>query len=269
MHITMKTKMLLFLLLASTGVAVAQTPFRTVGNPAFQAGEYLEYRIHYGAVTAGIAKLEVKPEPVVINGRNCFHVVGQGVSSKTFSSFFRVNDKYETYIDQESMMPWRFKRRIEEGNFRDYIEVDFDQNKNLAHQRRNNKPEVRTSEVPAYIQDVVSAFYYARTQSYDNAKPGDIYHFQNFIDNKVYDLDVKFMGREVVTVGTIKYNCVKLKPLVVEGGIYQHKGDLWVWISDDDNKIPIRVESGLVIGSVQIDLKTAENLMHPMTCRVR
>jgi Protein of unknown function (DUF3108) len=265
----MRTPVLILLLMTASAASFAQTTFRTISNPAFQAGEYLEYRVHYGAVTAGIAKLEVKPDPVLINGRNCLHVVGQGISSKTFSTFFRVNDKYETFIDQESLMPWKFKRKIEEGSFHDYIEVDFDQNTNKAHQRKNNKPEVKTFEVPPYIQDVVSAFYYARTQDYTNAKVGDIYKFQNFIDKKVYDLDVAFMGREVITVGTIKYNCVKLKPLVVEGGIFQHKGDLWLWISDDANKIPVRVEAGLVIGSVQIDLKTAENLMHPMTSRVR
>lgn len=242
---------------------------RKVDNDAFQAGEYLEYRVHYGAVTAGIAKMEVKPNGKVMNGRKCYHIVGQGISSKSFSLFFRVNDRYESYVDEESLIPWKYKRKIEEGSFRIYSEVEFDHYKHMAYERRSTVDHVTTYKVPANIQDVMSAFYYARTQDYSNAKPGDIYKFQNFIDKKVHDLDVEFIKRETIEVGGIKYRTVKLKPLVREGGIFQHEGDLILWISDDKNRIPVRVESGLVIGSIQVDLKKVKNLKHPMTSRVR
>jgi hypothetical protein len=243
--------------------------FRKMTNNAFQRGELLEYRIHYGAVTAGTARLEVKKDPVTLNGRECYHMVGQGVSSKTFGLFFRVNDRYETFMDTESLMPWKFKRRIEEGDIRVYTEVDFDQVKHKANERRSTVSHTTIYDVPAYIQDVMSAFYFARTLDYAVAKPGDLSHFQNFIDHKVHDLDVQFMGREVIDVAGIKYRTVKLKPLVREGGIFQHEGDMFLWISDDNNRIPIRVEAGLVIGSVQIDLANSSNLKHPMTSRVR
>lgn len=243
--------------------------FRKVNNGAFQRGELLEYRVHYGAVTAGTAKLEVKKDPVMMHGRPCYHMVGQGISSKSFGLFFRVNDRYETYVDEESLMPWKFKRRIEEGDFKHYSEVEFDQVKNKAYERRSSVSHITTYDVPAYIQDVMSAFYYARTMDYTDAKEGQRYHFQNFIDKKVHDLDVQFLAREVIEVGGIKYRTVKLKPLVREGGIFQHEGDLYLWISDDANRIPVRVESGLVIGSVQVDLDKASNLRHPLTSRVR
>jgi hypothetical protein len=243
--------------------------YRKIVNEAFQAGELLEYRIHYGTVTAGTAKLEVKKEPVMIKGRPCYHMVGQGTSSKSFSLFFKVNDRYETFMDQESMMSWKFKRRIEEGSFMHYSEVEFDQAKGKAYERTAGQNHTMTYDVPAYIQDVMSAFYFARTQDYTTAKPGGIYKFQNFIDHKVHDLDVAFLGREVIDVGGIKYRTVKLKPLVREGGIFQHEGEMYLWISDDANRIPVRVEAGLVIGSVQVDLAKSSNLRHPLTSRVR
>jgi Protein of unknown function (DUF3108) len=211
----------------------------------------------------------VKKDPVMVKGRPCYHMVGQGISSKSFSLFFKVNDRYETFMDQESLMAWKFKRRIEEGSFRHYVEVEFDQEKHKAFERTAGQNHTTTYDVPAYIQDVVSAFYFARTQDYTNAKLGDLTKFQNFIDHKVHDLDVAFLGREVIDVGGIKYRTVKLKPLVREGGIFQHEGDLYLWISDDQNRIPVRVESGLVIGSIQVDLAKASNLRHPMTARVR
>ncbi|MEY3442402.1 MAG: hypothetical protein RLZZ519_683 [Bacteroidota bacterium] len=256
----------LFLL---TGMSDGQPGPRKVSNNAFQAGEVVEYRIHYGAVTAGTAKLEVKSEPVTVNGRKCFHMVGVGMSSKAFSLFFKVNDRYETFVDMETLAPHKFKRKIEEGSFKHYSEVEFDQTKHKAYERSTTVPGPIIYDVPAYIQDVMSAFYFARTQDYSSAQPGSVYKFQNFIDKKVHDLDVVFVAREVIDVGGIKYKTVKLKPLVKEGGIFTHEGEMFLWISDDENRIPIRVESGLVIGSVQVDYVKASNLRHPMTSRVR
>lgn len=255
-----------FLLMAK---ADAQATARKVTNNAFQPGEVVEYRIHYGAVNAGVARLEVKPQMVVVNGRPCFHMVGVGISSKAFSMFFKVNDRYETFVDAEGLVPARFKRRIEEGNTKHYIEVEFDQIKHQASERSTTVPGPVLHDVPANVQDVMSAFYFARTQDYTRAKPGDVTHMQNFIDHKVHDLDVQFIGREVIEVGGIKYKTVKLKPLLMEGGIFTHQGEMYLWISDDENRIPIRVESGLVIGSVQVDYVKASNLKHPMTSRVR
>lgn len=245
-------------------VAEGNTP-----NNAFELGEYLEYRVHYGAVTAGIAKLTVGNKAVDVNGRQCYHMVGQGISSKTFSLFYRVNDRYETYVDMEKLYPLKYKRRIEEGSFKAYTEVKFDHAAKKAYERRSGHEGTATYEVPMGIQDVMSAFYYARTKDYSNASAGDITHFENYIDRKVHDLDVEFLGREVIEVGGIKYKTVKLKPLVREGGIFQHEGDMYLWISDDENRIPVRVEAGLVIGSIQVDLKKAKNLAHPLTSRVR
>lgn len=269
----MKGKTILFALtltaLLGFGFTGGPDTLRKVDNTVFGLGESLEYRVHYGAVTAGVAKLTVSKDPVMVKGRPCYHMVGQGLSSKTFSLFFKVNDRYETYVDMETLAPWKYKRKIEEGSFRTYTEVKFDQIGHKAYERRAGYDHTTTYDVPAYIQDVMSAFYFARTQDYANAEPGDITHFENFIDRAVHDLDVEFLGREVIEVGGIKYKTVKLKPLVKEGGIFTHEGDMYLWISDDENRIPVRVEAGLVIGSVQVDLQKAKNLRHPLTARTR
>jgi len=262
---------IVFQFLGWVPVAQAQSShggLRKVHNDAFQLGEKLEYRVHYGAITAGTARLEVKKEPVQVNGRPCYQMVGTGISSRSFSLFFRVNDRYETFVDMESLMPWKFKRKIEEGDFKVYSEVAFDQFNQKAYERRSTVKHITTYDVPAYIQDVMSAFYYARTQSYQSAKPGDVVRFQNFIDKKVHDLDVLFLGRETIEVAGVTYKTVKLKPLVREGGIFQHEGEMYLWITDDANRVPVRVESGVVIGSVQVDLVKAENLAHAFTARV-
>ena len=241
---------------------------RVIPNNTFKSGEKLEFRVHYGMVTAGRATLEVKPDPVTMHGRKCYHVVGKGVSSKSFSLFFKVRDTYETYLDTESIIPWKFKRDIREGGFKSYTVVDFDHYKHMAYERKDHKGDIQTYQVPANIQDVLSAFYYARTMDYSDAEPGQIYRFQNFIDQQVFNLDVKFIGYETIKVSGSKYRCVKLQPLVEEGGLFQHEGDLHLWITADENRIPVRIESGLVIGAIQVDLVKATGLKHPLKSRI-
>lgn len=270
---TMKTKILITAAVLFSFAGFAQSvggdKLRTVKNETFDTGEKLTYRVHYGMVTAGIAKLEIKDEPVMVNGRKCFHAVGTGTSSRTFSAFYRVADRYESFIDMQTLSSVKFKRKISEGNFRQYTEVDFNQDSHKAVERKNGQEHTTEYDVPPYIQDVMSAFYFARTQDYTDARPGDLYHFQNFIDRKVFDLDVLFIGRETIEVEGKTYSTVKLKPLVQEGGLFQHEGDMFLWISDDANRIPVRVESAIVVGAITVDLKKAEGLKHPFTAQIK
>lgn len=240
----------------------------TVKNDVFVRGERLEYRVHYGFVTAGKGVVEVKPLPVYVKGRKCYHIVGSARSAKTFDWFFPVRDKYETFVDEKAMVPWKFKRVIKEGKFDWYGEIEFDHYKHKAYETRRTRV-LPPQDIPDGIQDVLSAMYFARTQDFSNAKPGDIFVSKNFIDKKVHDLEVEFIGRETLKIGSHKYKTVKLKPLVQEGGLFKHEGDMFLWISDDQNKIPIRMESAVVVGAVKADLIRAQGLKHPFTSRIK
>lgn len=242
--------------------------FYTVKNDTFHRGEFLKFRIHYGLITAGFATLEVKNERKIINGRSCYHIVGQGFTNPTFDVFYKVRDNYETFMDEESLLSHRFNRYIREGGFENYSETHFDQQNGKAlyidHKKRRT-----TYDVPANIQDVISAFYYARTRyDQDSLKPGDRISLHNFLDRKNFGLEASLLAREKIKIDGQWYNALKMDLLIEEVGLVTDGSTIVFWISDDDNKIPLRIQSDLAIGSLKADLVEYENLRNPFKAKI-
>lgn len=227
--------------------------FRVLENKAFKEGEKLTFDVNYGFVTAGIAVMEV-PKIKKISGRNAYHVTFEVNSVPSFDMFYKVRDRYETYIDVEGLFPWRFEQHIREGGYTRDFSAFFDQRKGKA------KTTEGEYEIPLYVNDIVSAFYYARTLDYSNMKVNDLIHLQNFYKDKVYNLDVKFLGKEVVEVPAGKFECIIVEPLVKEGGLFKHEGNIIVWLTNDELKIPVKVRTKVVIGYVEAKLTNYEGL---------
>ncbi len=242
--------------------------FRQVENLTFNKGEFINLKIHYGLINAGFCTLEVKPETVKVNGRDCYHIVGKGYSNAAFDLFYKVRDRYESYFDTTALLSWKFTRYIEEGKFIAYSETHFDQLRQKARyiDRRKQTKFYETSE---NIQDVLSAYYYARTvYNPDDLKVGDRISLKNFIDRKTVNLEAELLAREVLKVNGVYYKTLKLKLTVEESGLITDGSKITLWISDDQNKIPIRMKSDLMIGSVKADLLTYKNLRHPFTAKI-
>ena len=227
--------------------------FRVLENHAFKEGEKLTFDVNYGFVTAGIAVMAVQ-KIKRISGREAYHVTFEVNSVPSFDMFYKVRDRYETYIDVEGLFPWRFEQHIREGGYTRDFSAFFDQRKGKA----------KTSEgeysIPLYVNDIVSAFYYARTLDYSNMKVNDLIHLQNFYKDKVYNLDVKFLGKEVVEVPAGKFECIIVEPLVKEGGLFKHEGNIIVWLTNDELKMPVKVRTKVVIGYVEAKLTNYEGL---------
>jgi hypothetical protein len=159
----------LFVLLTLPFIAGAQVPLAKVNNQAFGPSEVLEYRVHYGFMDAGTARLEVDPIVKNLGGRTCYRVLGTGRSVGAFDWFFKVRDHYESYIDAEAMVPWLFIRKIEEGSYKKNQNVSFNHFKSTA------TSEKKTIKTPGQVQDLISAFYYARTLDFEHAAVGDTF----------------------------------------------------------------------------------------------
>ncbi len=253
---------ILFLLLISN-VAIGQATFRNVHNIAFKPGEIVEYRIHYGFIDAGIARLEIKPAKAEIGNRSCYHIVGIGETRGTFDWFFKVRDRYESYIDTEAIMPWVFIRRVDEGGYTINQNVTFNQSKKTA------TSEKLTIPVPAYVQDLVSAFYYARTIDFKNASPGDLFPIDAYLDDEVFSMNIKFIGREVIKTKFGNVRCIKFRPMLLEGRVFKEEEDMTVWVSDDENKIVIRAQAEILVGSIKMDLKGYSGLANSFSSKVK
>lgn len=232
---------------------------RKVTVTAFKRGEVLKYRVHYGFIDAGTASIEVKDENTLIGGRNTFHIVGIGITKSSFDWFFKVRDRYESYIDEQAMTPWLFIRRVNEGGYIINQNMVFDQ---IKHTVNSNGKIVKT---PPNIQDMVSSFYYARCLDFSNAKKGDLFTIPSFVDNKLFNLQIKFMGTETIKTDFGKIKCMKFVPVIQTGRIFKNENDLKIWITDDANHIPIRAEADILVGSIKMDLLSYSGLANPIT----
>lgn len=235
--------------------------FRKMEVDAFKKGEFLKFKVRYGFMDAGEATLEVKEETKSFGSRKTLHVVGEGKSKGTFDWFFKVRDRYESYIDEEALIPWLFVRRIKEGS--------YSLNQDYFFNHYKNKVDVgngKVFEVPDNTQDMLSAFYDARCLDFSKAKEGDIFTASNcFVDNEVYPLQMKFVGRETIKTDLGKFKCLKFRPVIQKGRVFKHEEDLNVWITDDKNHIPIRAEAEILVGSIKMDLVSYTGLANPIS----
>ncbi|MCD6019854.1 MAG: hypothetical protein K0S53_2975 [Bacteroidetes bacterium] len=227
-------------------------------NEAFKEGEILAFRIHYGMMDAGEIVMEVKPDLIEVAGRKVYHVVGNGYSKGTFDWFYKVRDRYETFIDKDAMLPWMFVRRCDEGGY--IINQDYTFN------HYTNKVDVGSGEkvdVPSGTQDMISAFYSARNLDLTNAKEGDVFTINSIVDKELWPLKIRYVGKEKITCAIGTFNCVKFRPIVQKGRIFKREDDLNVWLTDDKNHIPLRAQAKLVVGSVKLDIVSVKNLANP------
>lgn len=229
-----------------------------VSNDAFKAGEVLTYRLHYGMMDAGVAILEVKPDVMNVAGRSVYHIVGNGYSKGTFDWFFKVRDRYETFMDKDALLPWMFVRRVDEGGYK--INQDY------MFNHYTNKVDVGGGEkvdIPAGTQDMISAFYSARNLDLSNAKEGDIYTINSIVDKEIWPLKIRYVGKETISTDIGTYKCLKFRPIVQKGRIFKREDDLNVWITDDKNHVPLRAQAKLLVGSIKLDIVSTKNLANP------
>ena len=196
-----------------------------------------------------------------ISGREAYHVNFQVNTVPSFDWIFKVRDRYETFIDVQGLFPWRFEQHVREGGYSRDFSAFFDQRKGKA------KTTEGVYEIPKYVNDILSAFYYARTLDYSDMKVNDRIHLHNFYKDKVYELDVRYLGRERVEVPAGTFDCIIVEPLVQEGGLFKSEGNILVWLTDDNLKVPVKVKTKVVIGSIDADLTGYEGLAGNITSK--
>ncbi|HEY6191015.1 MAG TPA: DUF3108 domain-containing protein [Bacteroidota bacterium] len=224
----------------------AADTLRRIHNRAFAAGEELHFDVNYLGVTAGEASLTVSD--TVYQGKKCYSVVFRLKSKPFFDMFYQVEDRYNSVIDAEGLFPWRFEQHLREGGYRKDFKAEFDQVRHVA------KTTEGTRAIPPYVQDMMSALYFSRSVDYSRFKAGEKIHLQNFYKDSTYELDVRFRGRQEIEVEAGKFKCIVIEPMAHEGGLFRSEGRLYVWLTDDERKMPVRVSTKIAIGSVDSEL---------------
>ncbi len=232
-------------------------------STAFQTGEWFKFKMSYsGFLKAGNATLEVKDH--VLNGKPVYHVVGNGWTTGAVSWFFNVQDLYESYFDKTSGLPYKFIRKIDEGGHTKDIEINFDQENQKAYVNNYKYNKKTVEDTKANVQDMVSAFYYLRNNySTKNIKEGDEVSLNMFFDSENFNFKLRYLGRETLNTKFGKVKCLLFRPIVLAGRVFKEEESLTLWVSADENKIPLRLKADLAVGSLRADLDEFKGLKHP------
>ncbi len=228
----------------------------------FDNGEWFKFRIHYGFFTASYATLKINN--ATLNGKEVYHIKGRGKSTGLLSLFFKVDDDYQTYFDKETGNPYKFIRNINEGGYTKNIEIAFNHTTNTAHVNDKKHNKKSTHKIKPNTQDMLSAFYYLRKNvDINSVKIGDETKINMFFDKENFEFKLRFLGREILDTKFGKVACLKFRPIVQSGRVFKEKEALTIWISDNKNKAPIRLQADLVVGSLRADLEAYSGLQHP------
>ena len=264
----MSVKKILLLSLLIIGISGISQNFQSqessplmTSEKSYQKGEYMKFRIHYGFINAGYATLKLKETR--IKGKEVFHAIGKGWTVGVSNFFYQIKDHYESYFTKDKVSPVKFKRRVDEGGYIIKRNLLFDSEEHKVYiddLKKQTHDEMSVGDV----QDMVSAFYYLRQYDLSSIKPGDEIQVDLFFDNETFPFRVKFIKREIIDTDFGKIKTWRIQPLVQKGRVFEGQDSLTLWVSDDANKLLLRIKASLAVGSLKSDLIEVKGLVHPI-----
>jgi len=252
-------KILCILTLALTGF------FLTQGQSlSYKPGEKINYTIHYGVITGGIASLDLTSD--TFGGKEVWHSKLIARTTGMADALFKVLDVYESYIDPVSELPIQSIRNIREGRYRKYNVVLFD------HKTRSDSA-ILTSDLTGIhvtqkgIHDILSCFYWFRNNVLPfqkDLKPGDMLTIMTWFTDELYPIRLKYIGTEEVKTKVGKIKCLKFNPVTETGRLFKTEEDVSFWFSADKNYLPVKIRFDIFVGGFTVELTNYEGLMYPL-----
>ncbi|MGV3686072.1 MAG: DUF3108 domain-containing protein [Daejeonella sp.] len=253
----MKYRLLVILLLVCISGSYAQG-LQNVKEPVFQVGEQLNYKLRYGFITAAEASIRVEDTDVKFDNKPVFHLVAEGRTAGSFNVFYKVRNRYDSYIDRKELTPYLYTENIREANYRRTDRARFYQDqKKIVSNKGTFKGDGQTF-------DVVSAYYFARSIDMSDLRIGSKFSMNYFLDDGVTKLEVQYVGKERVKTALGYFNCLKFSPSIQPGRIFRKDSKLYLWITDDGNRIPVKAQVEILVGSVTLELMSAKGLKYPL-----
>lgn len=237
----------------------SQELYRQYPNINMMPGEKLNYRVHYGLINAGEATMEIDREIHIRNNRPCYKVDVVGETVGIFDMFLRIRDVWGSYIDTSAIIPHRSYRYIEEGRYRKYEIVNFSHFEEKAEvinlDKETRKPKKKEKfNIPKYCQDIVSGYYYFRSFDYDTIDDNSIIEVDGFLQDSIYHMKIRFLGREKVKTRLGEFDALVIQPIMPKNKLFRGENSIKGWFSDDKLKIPLKVKAEMFVGSVEVDI---------------
>jgi hypothetical protein len=244
------------------------------GNRVFQEGEFISYTVSYNWgpiwVDAGLVTFSIEKENYL--GKPSWHLKSIGRTFTSYDFFFKVNDYYDAWVDPVNFDAFAFRRYVYEGGYTLFNHLRFDHSQKMIYSstKTDNNPvrfDTLTQRYCCY--DPLSAVYVVRTLDISGLKPDARIPVTVIIDDQTYEIYIKYLGKEVVqNRDEKKYRCVKFAAKMVKGTIFRGDEDIVVWVTDDDNRIPVYIEAEILVGTVKAYLKDMKGLRNPVSSLV-
>ena len=223
----------------------------------YKVGEYVKYKISFGLLDVGYGELNIS-KLVLTKKTPTYHITGIGKTSKFFDIFFKVRDIYETYIDTNTLLPVKFLRDVYEGGHIINQKYEFNHEKNLVYTQK------KQYKIPNDSQDMLSAFFYARTFKKEKVLSDSVFNIPIFMDDENYFLEVKYLYDEVLETNLGNIKCMVFQPKMQEGRVFEDGEDMRIWISDDENKMLFKVETKIWAGKIKAELEDYKKNKYPI-----
>lgn len=227
-----------------------------------QSGEVLNYRIHYGVLNAGTATLSATKTSY--NGQPHYYVKGYGRTTGAVRAFFKVEDHYESYINERSGLPSFYVRNVQEGGYTQHLETLFNHSNNTLQLTDKEKNTTKTLKTVRGVQDMLSAFYHLRSLEPSDLKVGSVRKLNIWIDDELFPFQLKVVGTENVKTKFGTINCLKIIPQVISGRVFRDKEGVTLWVSNDRNLVPISIKAELAVGSLRASIDSYRNVKYPL-----
>jgi hypothetical protein len=254
----MKIKIILFALFL-TNFAYSQK-LSVLNQSAFNVGETLKYKFRYGFFTGAEATLQVLNSNIKFDNHETLRLVAQGRTSGTFDIFYKVRNQYESYIDKDTFVPYFYIEDINESDYHRNDKVRFyPTEKKIVAKKGTFKSTANQ------IFDLVSAYYFTRNVDLSSLNIGQQITLNYFLEDSITELPIQYIGREKVKTNMGWLFCKKYSPAIQPGRIFRSGSHLYIWITDDDNHIPVKAQAELVVGSVTMELTKSLGLKTPLT----
>ncbi len=254
----MKSQMIaLVLSLVSLASFAQELPLKK--EPIFKEGEVLKYKLKYGFITAAEATIKVMESDLKFDNKPTYKLVVDAQTSGTFDIFYKIRDHYDSYIDKTDLTPYFYQENIREASYRRQDKARFyqDTKKVVANRGTFNTPTTQTF-------DLVSAYYFSRSLDISKLKVGDKFKLNYFLGDEISALEIQYVGKEMVKSKLGNLSCLKFSPSIKPGRIFKKDSKLYLWITDDGNRVPVKAEVEILVGSVTMEIKSAEGLKYPI-----
>ncbi|MBL7862604.1 MAG: DUF3108 domain-containing protein [Cyclobacteriaceae bacterium] len=267
MKFLMKSFFLLIVLCSFTGGK--RKDFVPLKNTSFGRGEVLNYRVNFGFFTVGQASTVIENRIFNMNSRPCYKVDAYGETSGFVSWITKVKDQWGAYIDTAALVTHVSYRKIREGNYRKDEVISFDHDKKQAEVKVMNK-ETGVYENPQYyetpenVRDLVAGFLYLRVIDFNKYDKGDTLTISGFFEDTSYNLRIMYYGKEKVSTKVGKILSHKLVPVMPDNKLFDGENSITCWISDDLNRIPVKIQAKMFIGSTGIELQSFKGLRNQL-----